>query len=139
MRSVDAVTDERLVEINHEADIVAARQIGRELSNEAGFTPTDITLIATAISEVARNILVYAQYGEVRLRLVTDHGVEGVEVIASDSGPGIADVHQAMQDGFSTGGSLGLGLPGARRLMDEFSITSQVGKGTTITMVKWAR
>lgn len=139
MRSVDAVAGERRVEINHEADIVAARQIGRELATEAGFTSTDITLIATAISEIARNILVYARYGEVRLRRVTDGPVEGVEVIATDSGPGIPDVEQAMQDGFSTGGSLGLGLPGARRLMDEFTITSEIGKGTTITMVKWAR
>lgn len=127
------------VEINHEADIVAARQIGRELSTEAGFTSTDITLVATAISEIARNILVYAQYGEVWLRRITEGSLEGVEVVAVDSGPGIPDVDQAMQDGFSTGGSLGLGLPGARRLMDEFSITSEVGKGTTITMVKWAR
>lgn len=139
MRSVDAVGGERRVEINHEADIVAARQIGRELSTELGFTSTDITLIATAISEVARNILVYAQYGEVRLRRITESPLEGVEVVAADTGPGIPDVDQAMQDGFSTGGSLGLGLPGARRLMDKFSITSEVGKGTTITMVKWAR
>lgn len=138
MRNVDAVAGEQRVEVNHEADIVAARQIGRELATEAGFTSTDITLIATAISEVARNILVYAQFGEVRLRRVSDGSVEGVEVVAIDNGPGIADVERAMQDGFSTGGSLGLGLPGARRLMDEFSITSELGKGTTITMVKWA-
>ncbi|MBV9508712.1 MAG: anti-sigma regulatory factor [Caulobacteraceae bacterium] len=104
---------------------------------KAGFKGSDLTLIATAISEVARNIVVYAQRGEISLRLATGGGRQGIEVVATDEGPGIADLEQAMQDGFSTGRSLGLGLPGARRLMDEFEIASTVGKGTTVTMRKW--
>ena len=131
------MTDEHRVAIERDVDIVTARQLGRELASQAGFTGSDLTLIATAISEVARNIVVYAERGEIRLGLTSRNGRRGVEVIASDDGPGIADIDQAMQDGFSTGRSLGLGLPGARRLMDEFEIVSEVGKGTTVTMRKW--
>jgi serine/threonine-protein kinase RsbT len=131
------VTDERRVAIDRDVDIVTARQLGRELATLAGFTGSDLTLIATAISEVARNIVVYAERGEIRLGLANRNGRRGLEVIASDEGPGIPDINQAMQDGFSTGRSLGLGLPGARRLMDEFEIVSEVGKGTTVTMRKW--
>lgn len=131
------MTDEALVPIDRDVDIVTARQKGRELAMAAGFTGSDLTLIATAISEVARNIVVYAERGEVRLSLVQRDGRRGVAVVAADEGPGIADIPQAMQDGFSTGRSLGLGLPGARRLMDEFEIVSEVGKGTVVTMRKW--
>lgn len=125
------------VTINRDVDIVTARQIGRQMAAEAGFSGSDLTMIATAISEVARNIVEYAQRGEVRLEMASKHGRKGIVVVASDDGPGIADIEQAMQDGFSTGRSLGLGLPGARRLMDEFEIVSEPGKGTTITMRKW--
>ncbi|MGA0599252.1 anti-sigma regulatory factor [Caulobacter sp. KR2-114] len=127
------------VAVSRDADIVTARQLGRELATKAGFTGSDLTLIATAISEVARNIVAYAAHGEILLDLAERNGVSGLQVIAQDHGPGIADIDQAMRDGFSTGKSLGLGLPGARRLMDEFEIESEVGKGTTVVMRKWRR
>lgn len=126
------------VPINHEADIVSARQLGRRLAAEAGFTGSELTLIATAISEVARNILIYAVHGEILLEVVRLEGRAGIAVVAKDEGPGIANIEQAMRDGYSTGKSLGLGLPGAKRLMDEFDLVSAVGKGTTVTMRKWA-
>lgn len=125
------------VPIRSDADIVTARQQGRVLATEAGFTGGDLTVIATAISEVARNIVQYAQRGEIVLSLLEKGNKRGVLIIARDSGPGIPDIALAMQDGFSTGKSLGLGLPGARRLMDDFEIVSTVGTGTTITMRKW--
>lgn len=127
------------VAVSRDSDIVTARQLGRELAAKAGFAGSDLTLIATAISEVARNIISYAQAGEIMLDLATRDGREGLLVVAQDHGPGIADIEQAMQDGFSTGKSLGLGLPGARRLMDDFEIVSELGKGTTVTMHKWRR
>lgn len=127
------------VVINGEADIVMARQQGRSMAEMLGFSRTDATLIATAISELARNILVYARPGEISLGVVERGTRKGIVVIASDRGPGIPDIHLAMQDGWSTTRSLGLGLPGARRLMDEFDIQSTVGKGTVITMRKWRR
>jgi serine/threonine-protein kinase RsbT len=131
------VSDLRLIAVSRDADIVAARQIGRALAAEIGFTGSDLTLIATAISEVARNIVVYAKQGEISIGIVQDGGRRGLCVVARDDGPGIPDIEKAMRDGFSTGGSLGLGLPGARRLMDDFEILSQVGVGTTVTMRKW--
>jgi serine/threonine-protein kinase RsbT len=127
------------VAVSRDADIVTARQLGRELAAKAGFAGSDLTLIATAISEVARNIVSYAENGEILLDLAERNGRRGLLVVAQDHGPGIADIDQAMQDGFSTGKSLGLGLPGARRLMDEFEIASEPGKGTTVTMRKWCR
>ena len=130
---------EALTPIEKERDIVTARQRGRELAAAAGFTRTDQTLIATAISEVARNILVYADHGEVLLRVVQDGGRRGIVVEARDDGPGIADIELAMRDGYSTAKSLGLGLPGARRLMDELRVDSELGKGTTVTMKRWVR
>ena len=100
---------------------------------------TDQTLLATAISEIARNITTYAERGEVLLELVRDPGGRrGVKVIARDRGPGIADLERALTDGYTTGGGLGLGLPGARRLVDEFDVQSALGEGTTVTLVKWA-
>jgi serine/threonine-protein kinase RsbT len=128
---------EILVVINSDQDIVAARQKGRALSIELGFSSGDATLIATAISELARNILSYAQKGEIELKPIHNSGRRGILVVASDRGPGIASVSKAMRDGFSTSGSLGLGLPGVRRLMDEFLISSQVGRGTTVAVKKW--
>ena len=95
-----------------------------------------MTLIATAISELARNIVQYARQGEIVLSAV-EGSRRGIQIVARDHGPGISDLELAMRDGYSTGGSLGLGLPGARRLMDEFAIDSEVGKGTTISMKKW--
>ena len=125
------------VRIASSADIVAVRQHGRALASQAGFSSSHLTIIATAISEVARNIVDYAEEGEMVLTLIHASDRHGVHIIATDSGPGIADLQSAMRDGFSSSASLGLGLPGSRRLMDEFDIASEVGKGTTITMTKW--
>lgn len=128
-----------LVPIKHESDIVSARREGRALAAGLGFSSGELAVIATAISEVARNIVVYARTGEIQLSVVSRGGRRGVQVVAKDQGPGIADIEMAMRDGYSTSKSLGLGLPGAKRLMDEFQISSELGKGTTITMTKWAR
>lgn len=125
------------VAINSDQDIVSARQRGRAMANELGFSSGDATLIATAISELARNIVAYARKGQITLKMVNGHNRQGIAVIASDDGPGITDIRQALRDGFSTSGSLGLGLPGVRRLMDEFDITSQPGRGTVVAVKKW--
>jgi serine/threonine-protein kinase RsbT len=125
--------------VERDADVVAARQLGRETAAKVGFKGSDLTLIATAISEIARNIVSFAEHGEIAFSSVTAAGRRGILVVAQDKGPGIANIEQAMKDGFSTGKSLGLGLPGARRLMDEFEITSEVGVGTIVTMRKWLR
>jgi serine/threonine-protein kinase RsbT len=127
------------VKISDESDVVSARQKGRAMSERIGFRGSDLTLIATAISEIARNIVTYAKRGEMDLGPVVANGKRGIVVIARDNGPGIPDVSRAMQDGYSTGKTLGLGLPGARRLMDEFEIQSEVGIGTMVTMRKWLR
>ncbi len=129
--------DEVCIPVSSEIDIVTARQKGRELAARLGFSNTELTLIATAISEVTRNIVEYAKCGELCLNIVQQGNKHGIIVIASDKGPGIPNIKLAMQDGYSTGHSLGLGLPGAKRLMDEFEIISEVGKGTKVTMKKW--
>ena len=126
--------------INSATDIVTARQRGRALALELGFNGADVTLIAAAISEVARNIVDHAKSGEIIMGPVhnaTNGGRNGIQIIARDEGPGIRDVTQAMQYGYSTRRGLGVGLPGAKLLMDDFDIVSQVGVGTTITMKKW--
>jgi serine/threonine-protein kinase RsbT len=123
--------------IASDADVIAARQQGRDLAAQHGFSAGDQTVIAVAISEIARNIVRYAKAGEVLLRAVNSANRTGIVVIARDQGPGIRDVELALQDGYSTSGGLGLGLPGARRLVDEFDIQSEIGKGTTVTMKKW--
>jgi serine/threonine-protein kinase RsbT len=131
------VADDVVVVITSDLDIVRARQSGRELASQLGFSVTNLTLISTAISEVARNITTYAGQGEIHLRLVDNSDHRGITVEARDEGPGIADVERALQDGYSTGKGMGLGLPGARRLMDEFEIRSEPGHGTTVIMSKW--
>jgi len=131
------VTETIRVPINSDKDIVAARQKGRTLALSIGFSETDSTLIATAISELARNIVTYAKKGELRIRAERDTSREGISVIAKDNGAGIANIKLALQDGFSTSGSLGLGLPGVKRLVDEFDIISGAGRGTTVTIRKW--
>jgi serine/threonine-protein kinase RsbT len=133
------VADEIRVAIHTDADVVTARQQARTLGASLGFSSTDLTLLATAISEVARNITAYAGSGEVALRIVRERAREGIEVVASDEGPGIDDVELAMQDGYSTRNGLGLGLPGTRRLVDQFELSTQPGVGTTIRLVKWNR
>jgi len=129
--------DPTRVVIARDGDIVEARQKGRDIAREVGFVGTDLTIIATAISEIARNIVVYAQRGEISLSVAERNGKRGIVVVARDEGPGIPDIERAMRDGYSTGNSLGLGLPGAKRLMDDFEIVSAVGQGTTVTMRKW--
>lgn len=133
------MADKVCVPINSEIDIVTARQKGREMAQQLGFSSTELTLIATAISEVVRNIVEYAKRGELCVGIVQQGDKRGIIVVAQDSGPGISDINLAMQDGYSTGKSLGLGLPGAKRLMDEFEIISEVGRGTKVTMKKWVQ
>jgi serine/threonine-protein kinase RsbT len=135
----EATMQDLTVHVQSDHDIVNARQKGRELAGELGFSPGDLTLIATAISELARNIILYAKHGEITLKLVAQDYTRGIVIIARDEGPGIPDVRRALQDGYSTSRSLGLGLPGVRRLMDEFEIVSEVNRGTTVTVKKWRR
>lgn len=125
------------VAINSDQDIVVARQKGRALAVELGFSAVDATFLATAISELARNIVAYARKGEIALIAIRGSQRQGITIQASDQGPGIRDVQQALRDGFSTSGSLGIGLPGVRRLMDEFEIKSSLGRGTTVVVTKW--
>jgi serine/threonine-protein kinase RsbT len=130
------VDDDARIPILTDSDIVLARKRARSLASQLPFSGTDLTYIATAVSEVARNIVDFAGAGEVVIELMPDPGAR-VRVVAHDNGPGIVDLALALTDGHSTCGGLGLGLPGARRLMDEFTVESQVGGGTTVTMVKW--
>ncbi|HTP29013.1 MAG TPA: anti-sigma regulatory factor [Anaeromyxobacteraceae bacterium] len=123
--------------ICEEPDVVAAQLRARELALEEGFSRGAAGAIATAVSEVARNIIVHAGCGEILLSVTLERSRRAILVIAKDQCPGIADVERAMQDGFSTKGGLGLGLPSAKRLMDEFALASAVGEGTTVTMRKW--
>lgn len=127
------------VPIRSDQDIVAARQRGRELALSIGFSACEATLVATAISELARNIVLYARSGEIQVQGIEQPRRKGIVVVARDDGPGIANVRQAIRDGFSTSGGLGLGLPGVRRLMDDFEIDSQSGQGTRVTARKWLR
>ena len=124
--------------ITSDKDVVTARQQGRAVALQTGFSMSEATLIATAISELARNIVSYANQGSVTLRpILGSNGATGLTIVASDSGPGIADLNLALRDGYSSSGGLGLGLPGVRRLMDEFDIASRAGSGTTVTITKW--
>jgi serine/threonine-protein kinase RsbT len=127
------------VEIKSDADTVVARQRGRDAALRIGLTRTEATFVATAISEIARNMLDYAHGGQIELEAVVERSRKGIVVTARDRGPGIPDIERAMQDGYSTGKGLGLGLPGARRLMDEFSIESSPTSGTVIVLKKWQR
>jgi serine/threonine-protein kinase RsbT len=131
------VEDETRLPIRTDYDIVAAREKGRSLARQIGLSSTESTLVATAISELARNIVRYAKQGEILIGLVEDGERKGIELEARDEGPGIPDIDRAMQAGYSTSGSLGLGLPGVRRLMDEFEIVSGAGVGTTVRVKKW--
>jgi len=125
------------VPVRGQGDVVTARIKGRLLAAELGFQMGDLVLIATAISEVARNIVSYAHEGTVELTPLRDGRRKGLGIVARDRGPGIQDIPRALDDGYSTGGGLGMGLPGCRRLMDEFEISSAVGMGTTVAMRKW--
>jgi serine/threonine-protein kinase RsbT len=131
------VAEDIRVPIHSDRDIVVARQEGRALAVALGFSSGDATLLATAISELARNIVTYAKSGTIILSALNGAARQGIQVVALDQGPGISDVQQALRDGFSTSGSLGLGLPGVKRLVDEFQIVSDGHRGTTVTVKKW--
>jgi len=132
------VEEDIQVNIQSDQDIVIARHKARSLAAALNFSAGEATLIATAISELARNIVTYAKKGVIRLKVLNGGSARrGIRVVARDEGPGIADVEQALRDGFSTSGSLGLGLPGVRRLVDEFQIESRRNQGTTVTVTKW--
>ncbi|MDS9472184.1 anti-sigma regulatory factor [Sporosarcina pasteurii] len=127
------------VDIYTEWDIVAARQLGRNEAKKLGFGTVDQARITTAISELARNIYLYAGKGKIEITCIHKDDTTGISIIASDEGPGIPDVRKVMDDGFTTSGGLGAGMPGVRRLMDEFNIVTKRGVGTTITAIKWIR
>ena len=129
--------DDIVVNIQNSDDIVAARKAGHQLALDLGFSLTDVTMVATAISEIARNITSYAGRGVVRVTVADRDGRKALVVRAEDYGPGIADIDRAMEDGYSTGRGLGMGLPGARRLMDRLVVDSKLGRGTVVEMWKW--
>jgi serine/threonine-protein kinase RsbT len=131
--------DEIRVPIRSEYDIVTARQQVKELSNCLNFSSGEQTLVATCVSELARNIVEYAGMGEMIISLTNKKDERGIIIIMDDKGPGIPDIELAMKDGYSTSKGLGLGLPGCRRIMDEFKIISKPGVGTTVTIKKWKK
>ena len=130
---------EMVIPIRADSDIVDARMMARQMADELGFSATDLVVIATAVSEVARNIVEYAKAGEIALQKVEEGARHGLVVTARDTGPGIRDVGLALQEGYSTSRGMGMGLPGARRLMDDFVVESLMGHGTTVIMRKWRR
>lgn len=125
------------IQIKKELDIVAARQTGRKIAKEIGFGTVDQARIATAVSELARNIYLYARNGTICFEIIEHPGKKGICLTAADKGPGISDIGQVMRDGYTTSGGLGAGLPGVKRLMDELEIQSEVGEGTTVKAIKW--
>ncbi|MEQ6376710.1 anti-sigma regulatory factor [Bacillaceae bacterium S4-13-58] len=127
------------VPIKQEWDIVGARQLGRDIAKTLGFGTVDQARIATAISELARNIYLYAGTGQINFEVIEDMTHKGLCIIASDKGPGIQEISQAMEDGYTTSGGLGAGLPGVKRLMDEFDIISRPGEGVQVKVMKWLR
>ena len=133
------MSDELRVPIRSEYDIVPARHKVRELCTTLNFSTGEQTLVATCVSELARNIVEYAGSGEMVMSLIDNNGKKGIVIIARDEGPGIPDIELAMKDGYSTSKGLGIGLPGCKRIMDEFTIVSKIRKGTTVTVKKWKR
>lgn len=129
----------KVVSIQSDLDIVTARSMARDMAKSLGFGSIDQARIATAVSELARNIYVHAKSGQMVARGVERAGLKGIEMEFRDQGPGISNVELALQDGYSTVKSMGMGLPGAKRLMDEFEIQSQIGVGTTIICRKWRK
>lgn len=127
------------IPIVNDADILLAGEQGRRLASRLDFLSSDVTVIVAAIREVARNVLAHGTRGDLLVHLIQKRGRLGVSIVARDRGPGIANISQALRDGASTSGGLGLGLASVRRLMDEFQLRSEVGRGTTVTMRKWAR
>ena len=133
------MSSQSCVTIHKEWDIVAARQMGREIAKQLGFGTVDQARITTAISELARNIYLYAGEGKIYFEVIESLEQKGITIVATDTGPGIKDLSLVMEDGYTTSGGLGAGLPGVRRLMDEFDIESETGKGTKIVTTKWVR
>jgi serine/threonine-protein kinase RsbT len=129
--------EEKRIKVCEEVDIAKASFEGKLLAGTAGFKQSGQYMIATAISELARNVFIYALRGEIIIRVIEKNNKKGLEIIAQDKGSGIKDIGQAMKDNFSTSEGLGLGLPGVKRLMDEFVIDSKIGIGTKITVRKW--
>jgi serine/threonine-protein kinase RsbT len=127
------------VPVTSDDDLVVARREGRILAEQLGFSTSEATLVATAISELARNIVSYAHRGEIQVSLVHNGNKRGLNIVARDEGPGILNIELAMREGYSTSGGFGIGLPGVRRIMDEFDIASDAGRGTTISITKWKR
>jgi serine/threonine-protein kinase RsbT len=128
-----------VVAVAADIDVVSARRQGRILAEQLGFSASEATLVATAISELARNIVLYAGTGEIVIERINGADRSGLSIVARDRGPGITDIKLAVGQGYSTSGGLGLGLPGVRRIMDEFDVESEPGHGTTVTVVKWQR
>ena len=134
------LAEERCIPVKTDLDIISARVEGRNLARELGFGTIDQARIATAISELARNVVLYAPEGKVTVRaIVSNDGGQGIEVVCEDNGNGIANVDLVMQDGYSTSSGLGMGLPGTKRLMDEFEIETKLGVGTRVTVRKWLK
>ena len=131
------MNDDVRVVIESDGDLVNARAAARDLAARLGFSRTDATLIATAISEIARNIVVHVGHGTIAMRPLYEETRYGLQVVAEDNGVGIRDVHAALEHGYAGRGGLGLGLPGARRLMDDFEIETGADRGTRVTMKKW--
>ncbi|WP_408009056.1 anti-sigma regulatory factor [Pseudalkalibacillus sp. A8] len=127
------------VDVRNEWDIVSARQLGRDLAKDLGFSSVDQARITTAISELARNIYLYAGNGRICIEPIEEGNRRGLRIVANDTGPGIQDIRKVMEDGYTTSGGLGAGLPGVKRLMDEFAIQSTVDVGTEIYITKWLR
>jgi len=133
----DPAVAEMCVPIQSPSDILEARKKGRELAGRLGFSPAECTLITTAISELARNVVPYTRHGEIRLGTASRMGSTGIAITVSDKGPRIRDIHRAMKEGFPTIRDLGLGLPGVKRIMDEFEMISKPRSGTSISVKKW--
>ncbi|MBL4630083.1 MAG: anti-sigma regulatory factor [Paraglaciecola sp.] len=133
MKSKEALT----LPVQDEVDVAYAALGARKYAKDIGFNSTSQFMISTAVSELARNIYVYAKKGTITLSSLNNGQSSGIQVIADDEGPGIIDIEKALKDEYSTGGTMGVGLPGTKRLMDDFFITTSLGKGTTIRIVKW--
>ena len=131
------ITQSEVVPLQTEQDVVIARQQVRKIAQDLGFNIVDQTKIVTAASELARNAVTHGKGGIMRSEVVTDGSRRGLRLHFEDEGPGISDLDQAMKDGWSSGHGLGLGLSGAKRLMNEFSIESSVGRGTRVTIARW--
>lgn len=135
----DEESSEKNFSLESEHDLIKIRKYGRELARETGFKAIDQTLIAAAISEICRNVIEYAGYGEVRFEVKDDNDISCIIITVKDEGPGIENLESALREGFSSGEGLGIGLPGTQRLMDEFNIKSAPGKGTTVEMCKYLK